>query len=62
MALFFTNSCYSRRMLETFSVNQIHLTALRAVRLDKQLSAFIGNIFEKEENAMSESEELANVS
>jgi len=49
-------------MLETFSVNQIHLTALRAVRLDKQLSAFIGNIFEKEENAMSESEELANVS
>jgi hypothetical protein len=33
MALIFQFKCYSRRMLETFSVNQIHLSALRAVRL-----------------------------
>jgi hypothetical protein len=50
MALIFQFKCYSRRMLETFSVNQIHLSALRAVRLYKQLIVFVHNIFEKEEN------------
>jgi hypothetical protein len=29
----FLFKCHSRRMLETFSVNQIHLSALHAVRL-----------------------------
>jgi len=30
MALFFVNSCYSRRMLETFPVNQMHFMLLRS--------------------------------